>query len=104
VRRKLVELNPRWVGHGGEGVTQHGQPVPRRERVAISFDCPCGRGERVCVEFSNPVDGGGPTRSDGHTWHRDGDTFETLSLTPSLQRMDECRWHGYLTRGELIPC
>lgn len=36
---KLIELNPRWVGAGGEGVSdRHGDPVPWREGVGVSFD------------------------------------------------------------------
>jgi hypothetical protein len=103
---KLTDLNPRWVGHGGEGVTSQGQPVPRREAVAIAFDCPCGSAEcgRVCIELANPLDGRPPTRTDGHTWKREGETFETLSLTPSIQRLDNCRWHGFITNGEVRKC
>lgn len=99
---KLTDLNPWWVGCGGEGVTLHGQPVPRRERIAIEFDCPCGTANCLCIiEFANPEDGAGPSRSDGHTWQRTGTTFETLSLTPSILRRSPCGWHGYLTDGEL---
>ncbi len=102
---KLIDLNPRWVGHGGEGVTYGGKEVPRREGVAISFDCPCGdkiKCHRCIIEFKNPLDNGPATRNDDHAWERIGDSFEKLSLLPSIQRMDGCKWHGYITKGEVI--
>lgn len=62
---KLTDLDPRWLGAGGEGVTRDGQPVPERRGVAISFRCPCSGGshedwDRVVIEFNNPLDGGPP--------------------------------------------
>lgn len=104
---KLTELNPWWVGAGGSGVSDaHGNPVPERQGVGISCDCPCGKcGRRLYVPFHNPLDGGSSydTRPDGG-WERAGDTFETLTLTPSIQRMDPdgCRWHGFITNGEIV--
>ncbi len=101
---KLTDLNPKLYGTGGEGVRDaDGSPVPRRDGMGILFDCPCGAdGERVCIPFANPLDGGpqyGPTG-----WRRVGDTFETLTLTPSILRSDPdgCRWHGFITNGEVI--
>lgn len=104
---RLADLHPRWVASGGDGVTSTttGEPVPRREGVAISFDCPCGRaGERVALYINPPLDGGEPDSS--HYWDRTGDTFDTLSLTPSIQRADPggCRWHGFITNGEAKAC
>lgn len=100
---RLTDLNPKWVGHGGEGVTYKGVPVPRREGVSISFDCPCGDKDkcRPCtIIFKNPLDGG-PSIYPDHAWDRTGDTFETLSLLPSIQRLDGCKWHGHITKGEI---
>lgn len=101
---KLAVLNPRWVGAGGEGVSdKDGNPVPERHGVGLSFDCPCGaKCVRGYVAFRNPLDGGEPYISPNQpTWDRTGDTFETLTLKPSIQRMDNCRWHGFLTDGEM---
>lgn len=100
---KLADLNPEWVGYGGEGVFQNGAPVPRRERVGISFDCPCGCEHPVHVCFSNPVDGQGQVHK--IAWERSGDTFENLTLTPSIQREFPARcWHGHVTNGEVTTC
>lgn len=106
---KLTDLNPKWIGSGGEGVSNSltGEPIPRREAVAISFDCPCGCVHPVCITFANPADGlgpfdPGPNRS---RWERKGTDFETLTLTPSIQRIlpHPC-WHGFVTNGEIITC
>lgn len=113
----LVDLQPRWMGAGGEGVTQDGQPVPERHGVGITFLCPCedctskrtGNYDddwhlRVYVGFRNPLDGG-PAYDPrpGQQWERGGETFETLTLQPSIQRHrvgdGGCTWHGFVTGG-----
>lgn len=109
---KLVDLNPKWVGAGGEGVFRKDPatgvlwPTPERHGIGVSFDCPCGKAcLRAFVAFSNPLDGGGAHISPGQpTWERKGEAFETLTLTPSIQRLDNCRWHGFITNGEVRPC
>lgn len=102
---RLVDLNPYWVGSGGEGVSDSaGNPVPRREGVAIICDCPCGKcGRRLCVPFRNPLESG-PAAPSG--WTRSGDTFEDLTLDPSIKRTDPagCMWHGFLRAGVFISC
>lgn len=106
---KLVDLNPTWIGAGGEGVTRNGQPVPERHGIGVGCDCPCGAdGCWLAVYFSNPLDGlpPDPFYVPHHVWDRTGDTFETLTLRPSIQRADPdgCRWHGFLTNGEFVAC
>lgn len=101
---KLIELNPQFLGCGGEGVTvaATGEAVPRREGVALDFDCPCGCGHRVCVSFANPISGGDPAHPTN--WQRTGDTFDTLTLMPSIlvTTPGGCGWHGYVTNGAII--
>ena len=108
---KLTGLNPSWVGSGGPGVTLNGKPVLRREGVGLMCDCPCGcgtadEGRALYVAFANPLDGGPPEISPGEpTWQRVGDTFETLTLTPSILRSVEkggCGWHGHIRQGEVV--
>jgi len=111
---KLTDLNPRWIGAGGSGVTQNGQPVPRREGVGVMFNCPCGKhgdDNPVYVPFANPLDGGPAyDPKPGRGWQRTGDTFETLTLTPSILRVPsgdgpwDCAWHGFITNGEIQHC
>ncbi len=102
---KLTELNPRWLFHGGEGVTMHGEPVPLRERVGITFDCPCGCKNPLSLIFANPVDGGLPVQASPN-WTRSGDEFETMSLMPSILRTLGCpnSWHGFVTAGNIVHC
>ncbi len=105
---KLTDLDPRWVGAGGAGVSNaDGSPVPERTGVGLSFDCPCGCESRCFVHISNPMDGGKSYASPGQpSWDRTGDTFETLTLKPSIQRLTVndkgCKWHGFVTDGEII--
>lgn len=113
---RLVDLNPGWVGAGGAGIwrknptTGELEPVPGRTGVAIVFDCPCGCPNRCYVPFTNALDGGGPVGDDarrGELWERTGDTFETLTLTPSVHRatiLNGCGWHGHITNGEVKSC
>ena len=101
---RLTDLDPRWVGSGGEGISDAaGQPVPSRERIGVSFECPCGSDEcpRVFIPFENPADGG-PSTHPGHSWTRQGDTFDALDLSPSIQRVGGCQWHGYVRSGQIV--
>ena len=100
---KLTDLNPKFVGHGGDAMThKDGKPVPWRRGVALSFDCPCGGicGQRAVLYLNPPMDGGAPL-PETTTWKRVGDTFDVMTLTPSINRKAACKWHGFLTKGEL---
>lgn len=102
---RLSDLHPQFVGAGGDGITNaDGTPAPRREGVGVMFDCPCGAPESpVYVPFANPLDGGPQHGAKG--WQRTGATFETLTLTPSILRTYSscgCKWHGFITNGEVI--
>lgn len=97
---RLTDLNPQWKTWSG-----------RSERIEVCFDCPrcCGeKAHRVFVPFANPLDGGKPVTRQ-HLWQRTGDTFDTLTLTPSVDytkydngtlRDPNC-WHGHVTNGEV---
>lgn len=104
---RLTDLQPRWVSYGGEGVSNaDGSPIPERAQIGVMFECPCGCALPCFVSFKNPPDGG--PRYDTRTgWHRDGDTFETLTLSPSILRSKEkggCGWHGWIQNGEVRTC
>ena len=105
---RLSDLNPVFLSHGGEGITDvmTGMPVPKTEGIGVVFDCPCGNHEeehRCYVPFSNPMGPGPAVRGAGKGWHRQGDTFDTLTLTPSILRIGGCGWHGFITKGEILP-
>jgi hypothetical protein len=36
-----------------------------------------------------------------HVWNRTGDTFETMTLTPSIDGSGVGHWHGFITNGEV---
>ena len=99
---KLADLHPGWVHCGGPDVHHaDGSEVPRREQVGVAFDCPCGCDQRCFIPFANPPDGLGPIEPSEPGWNRTGDTFETLTLTPSILRVGGCGWHGFITGGEV---
>ncbi len=92
---RLLDLDPRWIsvahGRNGQGVV---------------FFCPkCGN-HRVVVWFANPIDGQAPAppfpnSKNNHRWQRQGDAFDTLTLTPSIQIVGTCSWHGFVKNGEI---
>jgi len=136
---RLIDLDPRWVGSGGAGVSMPGPdscllcdgtgcdvchktgkqyiPAPERHGIGLSFLCPCaectvqrkGNSDedfhlRVFVSMANPIDGGPLLEPGRPIWSRTGDTFETLSLQPSIlsdKAKGGCGWHGYITNGEV---
>jgi hypothetical protein len=127
---KLTDLRPEFVGAGGDGVRQqsdrpcpacagsgcdtcHGsgkeyEPAPERHGVGLICDCPCGQCcQQLYVPFANPIDGQGPLPSAGAVsrgWQRVGESFETLTLTPSILRTRQyggCGWHGWISNGDV---
>lgn len=97
--RKLIDLNPLWVG-------VHGEP---RKGVSVAFQCPCldpkcEWGGQIVVDLENPLDGGERMSWRGVPaktyWQRTGDTFETLTLSPSIHCVGH--WHGWVRDGQVI--
>lgn len=67
--------------------------------AGMTFRCPCGCGDVSGIEFDNV-----PTKpGDEERWHWNGNR-EKPTLTPSLDKIDGCRWHGHLTDGEFREC
>lgn len=92
---KLTDLDPSWA-----------TDCNGRHGMGITFRCPvhelgCYQG----VWFTNPVDGGPPVGGGHLLWQRTGDTFEALTLTPSIHvkwaQDGSTHWHGYVTNGEV---
>ncbi len=93
------KLNPQHAGR------------PDRRGVGIIFECPIHVDCNVGVRFANALDGGGPLDEPGYegrpTWHRTGETFDTLTLTPSIRVVggaDGCEWHGFIRNGAFESC
>lgn len=102
---RLTDLHPQFVGAGGKGIwNADGTPAPLRTGVGVLFDCPCGCDRQCYIPFANPMDGG-PALQIGHPlWQREGETFDTLKLTPSILRSKDkggCGWHGFI--GSVEP-
>lgn len=104
---RLVELHPQFAGAGGHGISNaDGTPAVERTGVGLICDCPCKCGSLMCIPFTNPLDGL-PPRDARVTWKRVGNTFETLTLSPSIRRIPHegsCGWHGYIQNGEIKHC
>jgi hypothetical protein len=85
IRRDLAPGSACWVGN------QSGD-----SHAALNFSCPCGcgvvHGVPVCRDVK--VDG---------AWFWDGNV-EKPTLTPSIQSLSACRWHGFLTSGVFMQC
>lgn len=114
-KTKLIDCNPRWGTDAGEN------------DCWVTFDCPEGHeGCHHTIPFTPALDGQ-PMARDGYAqWQRTGDTFETLTLSPSIKRNPRhasreaaiaagcipeyvtesmlCAFHGYVTNGEITFC
>lgn len=81
-KTRLVDCNPRWVTGRYAG---RNDDTP----VGVHFDCPEGHdGCSHAIPFTPALDGG-PAASwytSGAIWQRTGDTFEMLTLSPSIRR------------------
>lgn len=96
---RLSELDPKWI------------PAADRRRVGISFQCPVRRTgcSRIRIFFLFAVGGGLGAPNDLAHWRPVGDSFENLSITPSIHWRDYDKdgkeigthWHGHVTNGEI---
>lgn len=109
---KLAAADPRWLvdrsGSAPDGSGRHG--------MGVTFRCPVhGDGHRIAVWFANPLDGGPPLppgpadNTEGRRWQREGNAWETLTLTPSIHVLDVAEdgtrtthWHGWVRAGEIV--
>jgi hypothetical protein len=120
---RLRDLDPHWLGEADHVPEPDGSVRPGRKRLGVSFRCPVHPqdGHRLAVLFANPIDGGTPLQGERCHWQRTGDTFDDLTLTPSIDVKNEyidadgrrvdaqgnptdvvsSHWHGFITRGEV---
>lgn len=95
---KLTELEPHWIGIYGEDSA--GNHIAKRTKLGVTFRCPdAGCDQRLGVLFANPPDG--LPSLPGRAWQRTGDTFDTLTLTPSVDVSACGHWHGFITNGDV---
>lgn len=96
--KRLSELEPRWY-------TMTGSP----DIVGITFNCPCcngAKGTRLGVLFQQEIDRDGLPNDihwgrEGVKWDRTGDTFDTLTLNPSIDASRFGHWHGFVREGAI---
>lgn len=80
-KHRLVDCNPRWV-------EEHREADDHGKIHYLMFDCPEGHEDcRHNIPFSPRLDGEPYADTQQATWQRTGDTFETLTLTPSILRI-----------------
>ncbi len=99
---RLTDLNPRWLG-------LHNFDPNSVYHIGVGFEDPTHREQRLAVLFDPPIDpaglaakyGWGLPFPDKTHWKRTGDTFETLTLTPSIDASAHGLWHGFITNGEV---
>jgi hypothetical protein len=92
---KLTDLDPNWI------VDREG-----RTGMGVTFRCPCRPGcdTYLGVWFANPIDGGPPASAElmpKPRWQRSGESFETLTLAPSVDASASGHWHGFITSGQV---
>lgn len=61
---------------------------------SVSFLCPCGCGEDVCI----PLD----LKGEGPMWRLESES--PLHINPSLQRTYGCKSHFFVHQGEFRMC
>lgn len=86
---RLVDAHPTWIQRDGV-------------KLGLHFDCPIHTQNNcfVGVHFTNPIGEG--IDGNPYGWHRTGETWETLTLTPSIRVcVDQCGWHGYINNGNI---
>lgn len=98
---RLTELNPRGVLDAD--VVVGGQTIhdEHRDWMGISFECPHCRAVRIAVFYANPLDGKAAS-DEGLLWVRTGDSYETLTLSPSVDASKSGHWHGWIINGEVM--
>jgi hypothetical protein len=108
---RLTDLKPHWI-------TLNGWVPTDLFAVGVSFLCPhCpvsapehgpNRRRRLVCRFWPPIDPGNwlprisyPRGADTHT-RVSGDTFDTLTIEPSIGYESIGHWHGRITNGAMV--
>ena len=106
---KLTDLHPRWAAE---------KDAPPDAKQGVSFLCPhcalTGGSQRIAVWFTPTICGNTPVTNLAQAqashpehhhfleWQRPGgETFETLTLSPSIDASKSGHWHGFIRGGEV---
>jgi len=105
---KLLDLDPHWITFGYLPPEDAG----KRLYIGIRFNCPHCLTQRLAVMFTPPIDDNvlwkyatwdhyADVISQEGKWNRTGETFETLTLKPSINTEFHGHWHGFIENGEI---
>jgi hypothetical protein len=124
-KRKVIlsDCNPRWISG------RYNTSSTADYTNGVHFDCPEGHADcSHAIPFTPALDGTASAgwQQNGAIWQRTGDTFETLSLSPSIRRVPQhasraaaiadgciaehvtdshlCAFHGFITNGAIMFC
>lgn len=89
-RKDLAPGTVMWSVHEGQHIDGR-----KGETRHLWMVCPCGCGSISAIPVPTPV------FPFGWTW--DGNE-EQPTLSPSIQKLTPCRWHGYLKKGVFESC
>lgn len=99
---RLIDLDPHFF-------TMPGSP----DYVGMTFVCPhCSNPDvRLGITFKEEIDRDSLPNTihwarPEPKWHREGDDFETMTITPSIDasKYGQNHWHGFITGGEIKSC
>lgn len=100
---RLTDLDPRWFDVPDAGGAIDG----------VSFLCPHCREVRLAVQFTpmgaDEIHARSHRDGDQHTiiplqgnvWQRTGETFNDLTLSPSVDASISGHWHGFIRNGRI---
>jgi Family of unknown function (DUF6527) len=92
---RLLELTPKWYTLAGDG-----------PRVGISFECPHCRATRLAIVFHHKgkeaiedavIHAESP--STDHIWTIEGNDFDDITFSPSIDASASGHWHGFIRNG-----
>lgn len=100
---RLSDLEPRWYRVPVQDCSDE------TVRVGFTFNCPhcTGSAQRLAVPVHqdglvNPHPDDNNCLHLGHVWEMTGgESWDTLTLTPSVDASATGHWHGFITNGEI---
>lgn len=99
---RLTDLDPKWLMKDGKRVGfTFRSPVDGKWRQAC-FESPPPRREQWELFGDDDVQGCNPRAHWSIAGGIDNATFETMTVTPSLDGSAGGLWHGFITNGEIV--
>lgn len=65
---------------------------PENKIAGLLFKCPCGCGDTCGINFHEDFE---------PRWDWDGNK-EKPTVSPSIQRIGDCKWHGWFEEGRWV--